>query len=448
MKLTMILTNAIILLVLNMMAFISPLGVFSSAQMTHFSADHDRTMSQTDFGPCVIQTPTGESGRPVVMTCILAPSDDAYVDNLSPAESLGDMPILVVQDTPSIPKSRNYAYLKFDLPGTLPAGIILSHAEPLNATVWLYVRYLGGSFNASVDMYYVSSNDWNESKLNWNNMPPRDTVDHSTRDVTANGTWYAWNASRAVTLSVGRVSPVSLVAAPPSNAWRNYVWFDSKEHLATNGLTSPRLIIVFVEPYLSLATRIPHLPVTIDGRVLEADSNGVVGTYLPWGSYNVTVPETVLESDGVRERFVGWSDNVTVATRMITIGNNLTLSANYQTQYRLDVNSPYGSPGGSGWHFANTRATAMLNSTVVFAEGLLGLLGVRHVFDHWVGDCEGPMPTCTVMMNRPKGVVAVWRDDFTITGIEVASSLIAVATYLMIARRRKLKSRPRRHSRH
>lgn len=431
----------VILIVSIVTPTITPARSLQTARMQLSPFSAGGASSYTSVGECVVDSTL----LPTILRCSLNPSDDAYVDNLAPTQAFGDLPVLIVQDSPSIPKSRNYAYLKFNLQDSLPSDILLSHAKPVNTILWLYVRYIGGSFNASIDIYYVPSNDWNESSLTWNNRPSHDTITYAARDVTTNGTWYEWNASAAVALAINGATPVSLVAAPPSNAWRNYVWFDSKEHTATKGTTSPKLNLVFVEPYLNLVTQIPYLPITIGDRTFVTDSSGRLAVYLPWGNYNIAVPETFPKGEGAREQFVGWSDNVTEATRLITLGNNLTLSANYQTQYRLDVNSPYGSTSGAGWYFMSVTANASIHSTLVLAEGLLGLLGVRHVFDHWVGDCTGSQPICTVMMNGPKNVLAVWRDDYTITGIEMVS-LIAITAYLFVFRKRKRRRATRRRS--
>jgi hypothetical protein len=206
------------------------------------------------------------------------------------------------------------------------------------------------------------------------------------------------------------------------------------------------LNLVFVEPYLNLVTQFPHLRITIDDRTFETDDNGRLGAYLPWGSHRISVPEVIPKGDGVRERFVGWSDNVTEASRTITLGNNLTLALDYETQYRLDVASSYSSTSGSGWYFANAVANASISRNAVPAEGFLGLLGVRHVFDHWTGDCAGSQADCTVTMNGPKTAIAVWREDYTITGIMIGSLLI-VAAVALVMRKRKRRHATRRRSR-
>lgn len=386
-------------------------------------------------GGCILLNSTLQPTKPMLLRCSLFPSDDAFVDNLSPTKSFGDLPVLIVQDAPSIPKYRNYAYLKFNLPSSLPPDIALTHANPAKATLRMYVRLVDLRYNASIRVYRVPSNDWNKSSLTWLTRPSYDPADYSVTQVTANGTWFGWNVSRPVSLAMGERDPVSLAVVPSSNDWRNYVWFDSRRQPQTNITTWPTLDLVFVQPFLTLLTQHPHLPIRIGDQTYETDSSGQFGAYLPWGNYVVSVPETIPRSEGVRDSFVGWSDNVTQASRVIALGNNVTLTVNYKTQYRLDATSPYATVNGSGWYYENTIAHLTIYPTTVRAEGLLGLMGVRHVFDHWSGDCSLAQSECTLVMNSPKRVIVVWRDDYTIT-ILATATLIAITAIVMLLRSR------------
>lgn len=443
----MIFSKVVLVLLFVNIALFSFYPVFDlqATQTTPRSLNKGVRPGAVGFDSCMNVNGTGQPGTPTIVRCSLNPSDDAFVDNLIPTKSYGDLPILIVQDTPSIPKSRNYAYLKFDLLEALPTDILSSHAAPANATLELYVRLTIASDNATIGVYYVPSNDWNEGALTWENRPAYDSMNYSARDVTANGTWFAWNEKESIAFAMEQGGTISLAVVPTSNAWRNYVWFDSKEHPIADFSSWPALSLVFVEPYLNLITQSPHLPVTIDNRTFETDADGRFGAYLPWGSYKLTVPEVIPKGEGVRESFVGWGDNITEATRTITLGNNLTLSVNYRTQYRLDVSSRYASTDGSGWYFENTLANISINPTAVLAESFLGVLGVRHVFDRWTGDCSGSQPTCTVPMNDPKNVIALWRDDYTITGVAIVSLLTVVT--LVVFRKRKQNAAKRGRSR-
>jgi hypothetical protein len=394
---------------------------------------------QTD--QCALLNGNG-SAEPRVLRCALGPSDDTFADDLAPTKSFGDLPVLIVQDTPSIPKYRSYAYLKFDLPRSLPEYLLLTRAMAANATLRMHVRLVNFGYNASIRVYRVPSNDWNESTLTWVNRPAPDPADFSVRQVTMNGTGIGWNVTRPVDLAMRANEPVSLAVIPSSNDWRNFAWFDSKEHPQSNITTWPTLDIVFVEPFLTLVTRHAGLPVTIGNQTYTTDSNGRFGSYLPWGTYKISVPRTIPSSEGVRDAFVSWSDDLNESTRVITLENNLTLSANYETQYRLDASSDHAMINGSGWYYENSVARLVVYPNAVPAEGLLGLIGVRHVFDHWSGDCISTQPECVLVMNGPKQVFAVWKDDYTVT-VLASAVLIAIASLATLVRRRHSRIRGR-----
>jgi len=387
------------------------------------------------LGSCFSVNNTAQPTRPVVLRCRLIPSDDAFVDNLSPTKSFGKLPVLIVQDTLGIPKYQNYAYLKFNLPCSLPQDVVLAHAKPTNATLRMYVQLINLGYNASIRVYRALSNDWNESALTWLTRPSYDPTDYSVRQVTMNGTWFGWNVTRPADLAMEEKEPVSLAVVPSSNDWRNFVWFNSKEHPPTNTTTWPTLDLVFVEPFLSLLTQHPNIPITIGDRTYITDSNGQFRAYLPWGNYKISIPETIPRNEGVRDSFVSWSDNVTEASRVIRLGNNLTLSANYKTQFRLDASSRYATINGSGWYYEDRTVDLVVYPTTVPAEGVLGLIGVRHVFDRWSGDCSSAQPECALVMNGPKKAFAVWKDGYMIT-ILATGTLIAIAAIAMLLRRR------------
>ena len=366
------------------------------------------------------------------MGCGIFPTDDTFVDNLirtKPMEDQIDL-VLIVQDVPSVPVSKNYAFLKFNLMRVIPKAIFTSHARPLNASLWLYAQYATGFPNASVRVYHVPSNNWNESTLTWNNMPPVDMSHFESNQIRAINVWYKWNVTTDVTNDIEGNGTSSFALIAGSTSWSNYAWFTSSE----NATYPPELDVYFREPTLTLTTPFPHQSITIDGSTTQTDSSGTLRIRLLWGLHNVTVADTIPVQDDVRELFVGWSDNVSFASREVNVGNNMALHANYEKQYRLDVTSAFATVSGSGWYFANENASVSVEPTWVFSEGLLGLLGVRQVFDHWTGACTTSQPDCTLPMNGPKETAAVWREDYT---IPIAVSAIVATAGILWLRRKK-----------
>ena len=366
------------------------------------------------------------SGRmPSIVRAVITPSQDSFVDNLSPIINFGGLPVLIVQATPSVPVARDIAYLRFTLIDVLPMQILLVHAKPSNASLSLYVRLTNFLYNASVDVKSVASNDWMEKTIDWENMPSIIPTSSSTARVTANGTWARWDVTKIVDLSLSNSSEVSLALTGSSIDWKNYVWFDSRETQEAKGITLPRLSLVFVEPYLRLESQYAHLQISIANQTFETDDNGNLEAFIPWGTYYVSVPHVIPLGEGQRAVFEDWGDGFKEATRRLTIGNNMTLTLNYGEQYQLTVNSSHSTTNGSGWYFSGTEAKATVPSAVP-VEGLLGLVGVRYVFNHWEGACTSTQPECTITMDGPRTVTAVWVGDYTVTLVGISASVIAI----------------------
>jgi len=134
------------------------------------------------------------------------------------------------------------------------------------------------------------------------------------------------------------------------------------------------------------------------------------------------------------------------------LGNPVTMvmdaphavTAEYKTQYKLTVNSQYGTTSGSGWHDAGSTAEFSVTSSVP-ESGIMGSLGVKYVFQSWTGDSSAATPGSTILMDSPKTVTALWTKDYTqfytITGA-IAGIVIALIVALIVLLRRKPKAPP------
>jgi hypothetical protein len=120
-------------------------------------------------------------------------------------------------------------------------------------------------------------------------------------------------------------------------------------------------------------------------------------------------------SNGSRDTFRGWIGDYRGNDAQISVVMDAPkqVVARYVTQYLLTVGSPMGGPQGSGWYDAGSSASFSVMSYSP-AEGLMEMLGVKHVFDHWSGDSTSTMATASVTMDGPKTVTAIWRMDNTI----------------------------------
>jgi len=121
-----------------------------------------------------------------------------------------------------------------------------------------------------------------------------------------------------------------------------------------------------------------------------------------------------------------------------------TVTAEYKTQYKLTVNSQYGTTSGSGWYDAGGTAEFSVTSSVP-ESGIMGSLGVKYLFKSWTGDSSATTPQATVLMDSPKTVTALWTKDYTqfyaLIGA-IGGIVIALIVVLIVVLRRKPKAPP------
>ncbi|MBM4446281.1 MAG: hypothetical protein FJ023_02880 [Chloroflexi bacterium] len=146
-----------------------------------------------------------------------------------------------------------------------------------------------------------------------------------------------------------------------------------------------------------------------DATVLTADGEpyliGELPTSFTWlsgSAHRFDIPLQVSTTEGTRLMFTSWNDGDKSISRTISQGGEYT--ANYKTQYTLELESPYGSPKGEGWYDSGSRATISTSST----EGKI----IQHIFTGWSGDFTGQEATALVTMDKPKTIKANWKTDY------------------------------------
>jgi hypothetical protein len=125
----------------------------------------------------------------------------------------------------------------------------------------------------------------------------------------------------------------------------------------------------------------------------------------------VTTPDT---SGGTRYVFSSWSGDKTgsVNPTTITMNSAKSVTANYNTQYKLTVNSAHGTTTGAGWYNDSSIAHSGLTSGVVS-----GGTGIQYVFTQWFGDATGQSYSQSnpIQMNSPKTATANWVKQYQLT---------------------------------
>ena len=159
------------------------------------------------------------------------------------------------------------------------------------------------------------------------------------------------------------------------------------------------------------------------------------GSYNSGSSASFSVSQsTVQVSSNTRYVFDHWSGDYsgTGTSGTVTVNNPMTVTAVYQLQYYLNVQTDQGAASGSGWYNAGSAAQISV-STPISTQ-----YGVSIVFDSWQGDTQSSSQTTTVLMNGPKNVVATWQADYSVlyltAGVGIAIVLIAVFGALLLMR--------------
>ncbi len=125
--------------------------------------------------------------------------------------------------------------------------------------------------------------------------------------------------------------------------------------------------------------------------------------------FNVTTP--ALHGNGTRRVFTSWSGdlNSTALDATIVMSGAKSVTANWKTQYQLNVTSAYNAPNGTGWYDVGVNATFKVTSPADHGNG------TRRVFVSWSGSSNANTTTSTLIMSGPKTVTATWKKQFYLT---------------------------------
>ena len=164
-------------------------------------------------------------------------------------------------------------------------------------------------------------------------------------------------------------------------------------------------------------------------NVWTSFGSAVGSGFYPEGStarITMSQSEIIVDPNKIKKIFSGWDthgapttnfgseyeiedpDIAAVQNLLLPVNGPINITANWKTQYYLDVQSAEGKVEGSGWYDLGrlVPVSAKLPST---PPGMWS----RTVFDKWEGDYNEASPNGRIMMNKPKTVIAEWKEDST-----------------------------------
>ncbi len=166
---------------------------------------------------------------------------------------------------------------------------------------------------------------------------------------------------------------------------------------------------IWVETSFDVSPRIHGL--TVDEVEYNIDSLPLSLIFVYSTPHKVSVVQEKT-FDKIRYVFKEWDDRDLNLDRSFISDKNMVYVANYKLQYKLEAATEHGTTGGEGWYDAGARASLSVDQEVP-VDGSLGSLGVKYVFESWVGDINSSSHRTTILMNSPKTVEASWRTDYS-----------------------------------
>jgi pimeloyl-ACP methyl ester carboxylesterase len=106
---------------------------------------------------------------------------------------------------------------------------------------------------------------------------------------------------------------------------------------------------------------VPNSSIILDKIAYDIPTDGEVQFNISVGTHNVVIP-SVIEQPNRTYSFAKWSDGDRSTNRTVNLQDDALLTTFYQTQYYVQVTSPFGTVTGTGWHEANSTVEPSLQS--------------------------------------------------------------------------------------
>ncbi len=150
--------------------------------------------------------------------------------------------------------------------------------------------------------------------------------------------------------------------------------------------------------------------------LLTVNQNGGETTPTGWYDASTQVVVTAKSPSGVvpnssRLIFQQWGGDYQSQSANLTISmvKPTTLTANWKTQYYVNVISAAGSVTGAGWYDVGAQATISVQNSLVQSSS-----NQRQVFGGWSGGASGQESTVKVTVNSPVTIQAGWTSQYLV----------------------------------
>ena len=163
---------------------------------------------------------------------------------------------------------------------------------------------------------------------------------------------------------------------------------------------------------------------------IDVQPNAVRKIFSGWDTHGARVMDLSADEPDMQGLGTGLGQNL-----LVFVDEPVNVTANWKSQYYLDVQTTEGKAKGEGWYDIGRLVPISIEQRSVPA----GMWSSK-TFDKWIGDVEGEEINQRILMNGPKVAIAEWRSDDSpgiINGIILAG--VAGIAGVVYAKTRKSK---------
>jgi hypothetical protein len=272
---------------------------------------------------------------------------------------------------------------------------------------YCYGGYYGYYYYGYPDYYYYNNYYYAPSQYQLTVA----TDPSSLGTATGSGT-YAMGSSASFSITQTVIQASSSSRYVFSHWSGDYSGVGSSGTVTMNG--AKKIIAVYqLQYYLGLAVQPQSAPVPQGQGWYNAGDTATL----------TTAGETLGGDSGSRLVFQGWSVDGQSAqpgvSLLLKMDGPHGVTAQYKQQYYLNVLTDQGVAYGQGWYDAGSTAQIYVTTPVSTSYG------VSYVFNGWQGDVQSNSQSSSVLVDKPKTVVASWRTDSTVLYLTIALGVIA-----------------------
>ena len=227
---------------------------------------------------------------------------------------------------------------------------------------------------------------------------------------TSSGGWY----DSGTTVTISATSPSKIVEEQSRLVFAS--WSGDLQSESAN------IVLNMTRPYTIVANWKPQYYLHVSSPYGASGD----GWYDEDSPATVSLSELMISGNGTRHQFIEWEGDASGSdpNQQVIMSGPKFISAVWTTEYELKILSELGHTFGAGWYAPGSTASFMVDTLVVqTAED------TRRTFASWSGDTQSTSPSGSIIMDRPKSLLASWATQYLVT---VGAGGLQNGTYVTI----------------